>query len=92
MTKKLIDGAEASNLIFCLFVVVGGLLCTTSFLVWFFGLGFVVGVCFGLCSGCEGCDKQLPAFSKEKTCLYRERRSDCNIYLKRLTRFKFGDA
>lgn len=34
-----------------------------------FGLGFIVGVCFGVRSGCEGCGKQLPAFSKKPACI-----------------------
>jgi hypothetical protein len=49
--------------VFFLFVVVGGLLCTTSFgvcfLGWvlFFGLGFVFWFVYLVCSGCAGCGK-----------------------------------
>ena len=44
---------------FCLVVVVGGLLSTTTFWGLFFGLGFVVGFIFAVRAGCAGCHKQM---------------------------------
>ena len=53
--------------VFFLFVVVERLLCTTSCLGLLCLLCFVVGVCFGLRSGCASCHKQWAKLtSKEK--------------------------